>query len=108
SRAVLQYLLFAAVPAPMTSDRGSSKLEPGTMLVFSTNGVEQSQFWDLEYPESKNGSSAHWAQELRESMRGAVHRHLDGCAQESAGCYLSGGTDSSSVVAFSSEVLKPI
>jgi len=40
-------------------------------------------------------------------MRSAVHRHLDGCGQETTGCYLSGGTDSSSVVAFTSERHKP-
>jgi asparagine synthase (glutamine-hydrolysing) len=40
-------------------------------------------------------------------MRSAVHRHLEGCEAASTGCYLSGGTDSSTVVAFASEKHHP-
>jgi len=40
-------------------------------------------------------------------MREAVHRHLEDRENENTGCYLSGGTDSSSVVAFASEKHKP-
>lgn len=101
--AILQFLLFSAVPAPMSSDRGTEKLRPGTSLVVSSNRVEAHQYWDLEYPESQNLSVAHWSQELRNAMRGAVHSHLEGCDPLLTGCYLSGGTDSSSVVAFASE-----
>jgi asparagine synthase (glutamine-hydrolysing) len=105
--AILQFLLFSAVPAPMTSDRGTQKLRPGTSLVISSNRVQEDQYWDLEYPESQNLSVAHWSQELRNAMRGAVHRHLEGCDPRLTGCYLSGGTDSSSVVAFASEKHRP-
>lgn len=101
--AILQFLLFSAVPAPLTSDRGTQKLRPGTFLTFSSRGVAESQYWDLEYAETTGKTSAQWSTELREALRGAVHRHLEGCAQTESGCYLSGGTDSSSVVAFASE-----
>jgi len=37
----------------------------------------------------------------------AVHGHAEGCTAEKTGAYLSGGTDSSSVVAFLSERLSP-
>ena len=102
-RAILQFLLFSFVPAPDCSDMGTQKLRPGTFLSFRAGEVAEHQYWDLEYPESTNRSVSHWASELREGMRAAVHRHLDGCAQPTTGCYLSGGTDSSSVVAFASE-----
>jgi asparagine synthase (glutamine-hydrolysing) len=105
--ALLQFLLFSAVPAPLASDRGTEKLRPGTSLVFETGRVNEHQYWDLEYPESEDPSVARWSRELREGMRAAVHRHLEGCEQESTGCYLSGGTDSSSVVAFASEKHHP-
>jgi len=105
--AILQFLLFSAVPAPLTSDLGTNKLRPGTSIMFSSNGLVEHQYWDFEYPESENRSVAYWSRELREALRGAVHRQLEGCDQSSSGCYLSGGTDSSSVVAFASEVHKP-
>lgn len=105
--AILQFLLFASVPAPLTSDRGMYKLNPGTVLQFANGKITESQYWDLKYPESENRSVAHWSRELREGMRSAVHRHLTGCEQSSTGSFLSGGTDSSSVVAFVSEKHHP-
>jgi len=105
--AILQFLLFSAVPAPLSSDRGTEKLQPGTCIQLEAGRITAHQYWDLEYPESDNHSVAHWSRELREGMRGAVHRHLQGCEQETTGCYLSGGTDSSSVVAFASEIHRP-
>lgn len=105
--AILQFLLFSAVPAPMTSDLGTEKLRPGTSITFSPQGVAENQYWDFAYPESSNRSVAYWSRELRDAIRGAVHRHLDRCEQSGTGCYLSGGTDSSSVVAFASEKHQP-
>jgi asparagine synthase (glutamine-hydrolysing) len=105
--AILQFLLFSAVPAPMTSDRGTEKLRPGTSIGISSDRVQEHQYWDLEYPESQNLNVGHWSQELSSTMRSAVHRHLDGCDPLLTGCYLSGGTDSSSVVAFASEKQRP-
>lgn len=104
--AILQFLLFSAVPAPLTSDRGTEKLRPGTSIIFSSHGTTEHQYWDLEYPESQNCDVRYWSEELRGAIRGAVHRHLEGCEQPVTGCYLSGGTDSSSVVAFASEKLQ--
>lgn len=105
--ALMQFLLFSAVPAPLSSDRGTEKLRPGTCVVFEASAVVEQQYWDLEYPESGNRSVGYWARELREGIRAAVHRHLEGCGEESTGCFLSGGTDSSSVVAFASEKQHP-
>jgi asparagine synthase (glutamine-hydrolysing) len=106
-KAILQFVLYSSVPAPMTSDLGMEKLRPGTFLMFEGGRLVEKQYWDIEYPESTNHSVSHWSRELCEGMRAAVHRHLDGCEQPSTGCYLSGGTDSSSVVAFASEKHRP-
>lgn len=105
--AILQFLLFSAVPAPLSSDRGTEKLRPGTYIAFEVGKQTACQYWDLEYPESDNHNVAHWSRELREGMRSAVHGHIQDCEPETTGCYLSGGTDSSSVVAFASEVHRP-
>lgn len=106
--ALVQYLLLSAVPAPMTAYRGTQKLSPGTMLVYENGRVESRQYWEIRYPESDNRSVEHWSREVREGMRAAVRRHLLGCAPQNTGAYLSGGTDSSSVVAFMGERFSPV
>lgn len=106
-KGLLNYFLFASVPAPLAIDSGTEKLRPGTYLTFERGRVTETQYWDVAYWENEPGGAAHWANELREGMRTAVHRTLDGCEAAQTGCYLSGGTDSSSVVAFTSELHHP-
>ncbi len=103
SAAVMQFLIFSAVTAPLSIFQGIQRLQPGFYLTYEKDSTRQQQYWDLEYPESNEGDVQNWAKLLREQMRDAVHRHLDGCSAENTGAYLSGGTDSSSVVAFMSE-----
>jgi len=105
--AIMQYLLFSVVPAPLTAYQGISKLLPGHLLKFSNGTVHQESYWDVSYAEDDSLSESVWADKVREGLRSAVHRHLDGCAPDSTGAYLSGGTDSSSVVAFMSERFAP-
>jgi asparagine synthase (glutamine-hydrolysing) len=107
STAVMQYLVHTVIPAPLTIYKGVERLEPGTMLVYEREQVRKKRYWDLSYKESPNSGVAKWSKELRECMRQAVHSHLVGCEPAQTGCYLSGGTDSSSVTALASEVQSP-
>ncbi len=75
-RALLQYLLFSGVPAPLSSDRGVERLSPGTYVRVEAGRATEHQYWDLEFPESESKAASHWARELREAMRLAVHRNL--------------------------------
>ena len=105
--AVMQFLIHSVVPAPLTIYKGIERLEPGTLLIYERQQTRKTRYWDLNYEESRNGNVAEWSQELRETMRQAVHSHLDGCEPGRTGAYLSGGTDSSSVLAFGSEWQSP-
>jgi asparagine synthase (glutamine-hydrolysing) len=105
---IVQYLLYSVVPAPLTIFRGIERLAPGFRVILEDGEISVQRYWDLEYVEDSSKSESSWAIELREEMRGAVHRHLSGCARESTGAYLSGGTDSSSVVAFMSDRFSPV
>ena len=101
--AIAQFLLFSSVPAPMTIYRGIQKLRPGSFLTFSNNRVAERRYWQLDYSESSASDLKRWASEVREEIRAAVHRNLEDCDAGSTGAYLSGGTDSSSVVGFMAE-----
>ena len=104
SAAVMQFLLHTVVPAPMTIYRGVERLEAGTALVWRSGIASRKRYWDLQYQESPDRTPAFWADQLRRQMREAVHSHLNDCQPQHTGAYLSGGTDSSSVVAFGSEL----
>ena len=106
--AVMQFLVHAVVPAPLTIYKGIERLEPGTLLVYEREQTRKTRYWDLSYEESHNPDVSGLSEELRECMRQAVHSHLADCHPEQTGAYLSGGTDSSSVVAFASEIHSPV
>ena len=108
SAALLQFLFHTVVPAPLAIYRGVERLEPGTFLAYERGQIRKTKYWDLNYKESRSASVAEWSRELRETMRQAVHSHLTGSAPERTGAYLSGGTDSSSIVAFASELHTPV
>jgi asparagine synthase (glutamine-hydrolysing) len=103
-----QYLIFSVIPHPLTVYKGVQKLPPGTRLIFENGAVRQDQYWNLEYLESGNHSISYWANQVQEAMRSSVHSHLSGCDPKKIGAYLSGGTDSSSVVAFMHERHAPV
>ena len=105
--AVLQYLVHTVVPAPLTIYKGIERLEPGMLLVYERGQSRKVRYWDLSYEESRDCDVGKWSEELRECMRQAVHSHLGGWQAERTGAYLSGGTDSSSVVAFANEKHSP-
>lgn len=104
---VVQFLLHSVIPAPLTIYKDIQRLQPGTMLVCNSGGVNVRRYWDVSYKESAEKSVSYWSEQVREGLRSAVHSHVPECDRDRAGAYLSGGTDSSSVLAFASEKHQP-
>ena len=90
------YLSLQYVPSPRTALQGVEKLRPGHLLVAENGSVEIRSFWQLE-PRPERPSPA----EVREAVRSAVRRRL--IADVPLGALLSGGIDSSVVVACMAE-----
>ncbi|HEX7287829.1 MAG TPA: asparagine synthase-related protein [Candidatus Angelobacter sp.] len=105
--ALAQFLLFSAVPAPLTIYEGTEKMRPGFVLIFENDRLEHHRYWDLQFREERR-PEAEWAELVRHELRASVHRHLAASTPEKTGAFLSGGTDSSTVVAFMSERQKPV
>jgi asparagine synthase (glutamine-hydrolysing) len=104
SSAIVQFLMHTVVPAPMTIYKDVYRLEPGMMLLCTPDrNVTKKKYWDINYSEASSASANDLALQLRAQLRTSVHSHLEGCSAANTGAYLSGGTDSSSVVAFASE-----
>jgi asparagine synthase (glutamine-hydrolysing) len=95
--ALQDYLTFFWVPAPKTIFDGVAKLPAGHTAVFDGHGLRVRQYWDLHFPEPlRDGEEAlreRFLAELEESVR--IHMLSD----VPLGAFLSGGLDSSSVVA---------
>jgi asparagine synthase (glutamine-hydrolysing) len=95
--AIQEYLQYTCIPGPRTIYPGIVKLPAGHQLVSSPR-VSTRPYWDLRYEESSGGN---FETDLRDGLRSAVSLNLSNLKEtEAAGCFLSGGTDSSSVSGF--------
>jgi asparagine synthase (glutamine-hydrolysing) len=83
--------------------KGIRKLEPGCILAAKNGRVSISKYWDI--PDSRNGQKASesgYLEQLDAHLRTAVRRQL--ISDVSLGAFLSGGVDSSLLVAYMSEL----
>src|SRR4051794_638987 len=91
----------AVVPAPHTILRGVRKLAPATLLVVEPDGTRrETRYWEPRYernPDNHELDARAWADAVRECLRSAVRRRM--VADVPVGVLLSGGLDSSLIVA---------
>jgi asparagine synthase (glutamine-hydrolysing) len=93
------YLNHSFIPAPATIYRGIKRLEPGQCLIWDNGKTSINQYWDMSYPEDARMSEAAAADLLRSSVEESIAFLLSGDRSDRApGAFLSGGTDSSTVV----------
>jgi asparagine synthase (glutamine-hydrolysing) len=96
--AVAWYLSLGYVPDPHCIFRGVRKLSPGHLLTWSrSEGVRVAEYWSPIRPERGPMSEDDAVAELRELLADAVRSHLE--SEVPLGAFLSGGLDSSTVVA---------
>jgi asparagine synthase (glutamine-hydrolysing) len=100
--AISDYLSFLCVPAPQTAFRAIRKLEPGHTLVWQRGEVKIERYWSLDFTSKINISEAEAGERAIELLRDAVRVRL--MSDVPLGAFLSGGIDSSAVVALMSEM----
>jgi len=99
-----QFTLHAVIPAPRTILKGIRKLAPGTTLTLHENGYQQHRvYWRLQAtrPE-KTWSEWEWIEAIHQALRKSVERRKT-IADVPVGVLLSGGLDSSLLVALLAE-----
>ena len=101
--AVDDYLTYLYVPSPKTIFRDVRKLAPAERLTVSARGLRASTYWDVTFESGDGRSESDYVEELVERVRDSVRAHL--VSDVPVGAFLSGGIDSSAVVAFISEIL---
>jgi asparagine synthase (glutamine-hydrolysing) len=96
SAAVGGYLLFGAVPEPLSLVDNIYALPAGHYLLWRGGKIRLTRFWDLQF--GADDISEHEAARIvRASLEESVARHL--VSDVPVGVFLSGGIDSTSVVA---------
>jgi asparagine synthase (glutamine-hydrolysing) len=99
-----QLTLHAVVPAPRTILSGVRKLMPGTSMTLQVNGsLEQRRYWQLRAERSAELlTEQEWTEAVHDALRDAVRKRLE-VADVPVGVLLSGGLDSSLLVALLAE-----
>ncbi len=99
--ALREYLAMGYASAPRTLFRGVSKLPPATRLVWERGVVRLERYWSLPDRVDAGPSEADWIERVRSELRRAVRDHM--VSDVPIGAFLSGGIDSSAVVALMAE-----
>jgi asparagine synthase (glutamine-hydrolysing) len=102
--ALSDYFSFGYIPAPKTIYRSVRKVMPGSYLVASAGGIRESCYWDLSFAKVENRTEEEWCERLRHELCEATRVRL--MSDVPLGAFLSGGIDSSSIVAMMSHLTK--
>ena len=99
-----QLTLHAVIPAPRTILQGIRKLPPATSMTIKANGETQTrQYWQLSAKRPVQGKTdSEWIDLIHSQLREAVRKRLM-VADVPVGILLSGGLDSSLLVALLAE-----
>jgi len=98
AQALLQYFYFGYIPDPLTAFLPIQKLPPGYILEFAHGEARVRQYWDLpQYGTYSPANEEECLEQLQAKLAEAVRIRL--IADVPLGALLSGGTDSSTIVA---------
>jgi len=114
---LVDYLNYHYIPFPKTIFKGIHKLEPGHSLTVRLESIDKDKlpgtsvetlrissqpYWKLEYRPDPTRTEEEWVEELRKKLEEAVKIRL--ISEVPLGAFLSGGIDSSTVVALMSRI----
>ena len=100
-QAIFDYLFFHAIPSPRTIFKGIFRVPPAHCVVYEGGRLTVAPYWKPEFTDPQHASFPALRDEFRGLLRDAVQDQLDGSRPA---CYLSGGTDSSTVAGVIGEV----
>jgi asparagine synthase (glutamine-hydrolysing) len=100
--AISHYLSFLCVPAPLTAFAAVRKLEPGHVLIWQDGEIEIRRYWSLDFRNKVEIGEREAGERVVDLLRDAVRVRL--MSDVPLGAFLSGGIDSSAVVALMSEL----
>jgi len=105
-RAIANVLNFSANLAPETIFTKVQRLIPGALLTVSERDTRVRQYWEMRYGVGKNPGETYLSRELERVVESSVADHCVGDRAADTGAFLSGGTDSSTVLGMMSRAMQ--
>lgn len=93
-QALYDYLYFHCIPSPRTVFSSVHRLPAGHLAVLEAGRLEVAPWWTPNFEPAPTADFAALREEFKQLLAQAVQRRLDG---SKPACFLSGGTDSSTV-----------
>lgn len=100
-QALYHYFSFKNIPSPMTAFKQIECLRPGQWLRYQSGAIKKELYWEIPYQENEDFEELEAQSKIRSLLEDAVKLRMR--SDVSFGAYLSGGVDSSSVVALMSQ-----
>ena len=97
-RAIANVLNFSANLAPETIFARVHRLAPGTLLRFVDGQIRLTTYWDMRYGAEGRPNEVHLSRELESVVERSVAANCQNHPSTGLGAFLSGGTDSSTIV----------
>jgi len=95
--AVYHYFTFKNIPAPLSAFKGIYSLLPGEILTFSNGWINKKRWWKIRFDENENYDEVYIKKTILGLLENATRLRMR--SDVPFGAYLSGGVDSSTVVA---------
>jgi asparagine synthase (glutamine-hydrolysing) len=102
--ALSDYFSFLYVPAPKSIYKKIRKILPGHYMVIDAHNFQEIEYWDIDFSNVSTLPEHEWCEKIIDAYREAIRIRL--ISDVPLGAFLSGGIDSSSVVALMSEIKK--
>lgn len=104
-RAIEDYLTFGFIPGQRSIFSSIRKIAAAHVLQVSMDqwNAKSERYWHLSFDREESGTADSWKEKIGSALRESVGAHL--IADVPVGAFLSGGLDSSSIVALMSELL---
>ena len=103
-RAVANFMNFGVNLAPETIFAKVQRLTPGTVLIASESATRIAPYWNMSYGASEDANEERLSQRLESVVEQAVRAQCKSDVFSGIGAFLSGGTDSSTVVGMMSRL----
>jgi len=95
-RSIANILNFSVSLGPETTYAGVQRISPGCMLIASSRQIQLEKYWDMCYGAGNDYNEDRLSRKLESIVERSVAAHCKN--EDHLGAFLSGGTDSSTVV----------